>query len=154
MEATRTPIAEGLFTRADGEARLIASRRLSDGSVSFPAVPEGDHVETILLSSIGTLFTWTTQQFPPPSPPYAGVVDKASFEPYAVGYVEFPEGVLVEGRLTVRDPEQLLIGQEMTVVIVPFTIAGESPHEVETFAFAPAGTRGEVEANAAEAGAR
>ncbi|MXP23494.1 hypothetical protein GIY30_19320 [Gordonia sp. HNM0687] len=154
METTRTPVAEGLFTRADGEAQLIASRRLSDGSVSFPAAPEGDDVETILLSSTGTLFTWTTQQFPPPSPPYAGVVDKTSFEPYAVGYVEFPEGVLVEGRLTVRDPEQLTIGQEMTVVLVPFTVAGESPHEVETFAFAPAGARDEAGVDAAETGAR
>ena len=35
------------------------------------------------------------------------------FEPYAVGYVEFPEGILVEGRLTVNDPAQLVIGALM-----------------------------------------
>jgi uncharacterized OB-fold protein len=99
----------------------------------------------VLLSRVGTLFTWTTQQFVPPSPPYAGDTDAESFEPYAVGYVELAEGILVEGRLTESDPDRLTIGQEMELVIIPFRVAsgtdGAPDREIVTFAFSPvAGT--------------
>ena len=42
------------------------------------------------------LWTWTTQGFEP-KPPY---VADGEFEPYGVGYVEFPGFLRVEGRLT------------------------------------------------------
>ncbi|HNP56750.1 MAG TPA: OB-fold domain-containing protein [Gordonia sp. (in: high G+C Gram-positive bacteria)] len=132
-------IAADLFVRDDGAVRLVASRRTATGVVDFPALT-GDQgaagdVEQILLSPRGTLFTWTTQEFPPPSPPYAGA--PGDFEPYAVGYVEFPEGILVEGRLTVNDPAQLVIGALMETVTIPFDLAGDPVRSVETFGFAP-----------------
>ncbi|WP_174183767.1 Zn-ribbon domain-containing OB-fold protein [Nocardia barduliensis] len=126
----QVPIATGLFTWPDERPRLIASRRGADVPPEFPAVPGDDQV---LLSRSGTLYTWTTQQFPPPSPPYRGPEE---FEPFAVGYVEFPEGILVEGRLTTTDIEQLWIGRTMHVVTVPFR-TDEDGNTVVTFAFAP-----------------
>ena len=57
-----------------------------------------------------------TQGFEPPSPPYVRDVD-AEFEPYAVGYVELPGILRVEGRLTESRPERLRIGMEMEVVV-------------------------------------
>jgi uncharacterized OB-fold protein len=138
---TRVPVAEGLFTWPDDQPRLIAGRDPSSGALSFPAGDPGTGQERVLLSRVGTLFTFTTQEFVPPSPPYAGVTDPATFVPYAVGYVELPEGLLVEGRLTQPDPEKLRIGQEMELVVVPFRIEpgrdGEPDREVVTFAFAP-----------------
>jgi uncharacterized OB-fold protein len=135
----KVPVAEGLFTGPDDRPRLIGSRHRTTGIVSFPADPSSDELEQIELSRTGRLFTWTTQQFVPPSPPYAGDAD--AFVPYAVGYVELPEGILVEGRLTESEPDRLAIGQEMEVVLVPFrTEAGtgeERAREVVTFAFAP-----------------
>ena len=63
------------------------------------------------------------------------------FAPYAVGYVELPEGILIEGRLTESDPERLAIGQEMELVLVGFrtepATAEQPSREVVTFAFAP-----------------
>ena len=80
-------ITEGLF-RIDGErAVLLASRRRSSGVVKFPAErPElfdGDpeiqgDIEAIELSTEGTLYTYTTQQFPPPLP-YKGNRDPKTF---------------------------------------------------------------------------
>ena len=64
----------------------------------------------------GTLWTWTTQGFEPPSPPYVRDRD-GEFEPYAVGYVELPGFLRVEGRLTESRPERLRIGMEMEVVV-------------------------------------
>ena len=48
------------------------------------------------------LWTWTLQTFPPPVPPYPRPVD--DFVPFGVGYIELPEGLRVQGRLTVNDP--------------------------------------------------
>jgi len=146
--ATKIPVAEGLFTWPDGPPRLIGSRHRETGAISFPADRSNGEVEEIQLSRTGTLFTWTTQQFVPPAPPYTGDTDPDSFTPYAVGYVELPEGILIEGRLTESDPERLDIGQEMELVLIPFRTepgtAGEPDREIVTFAFAPAGTDGEA----------
>ena len=48
-----------------------------------------------------------------PKPPY---VPDGDFEPYGVGYVEFPGYLRVEGRLTEASPERLRIGMRMRVV--------------------------------------
>jgi uncharacterized OB-fold protein len=56
---SRVPVAEGLLAGLDEHPRLIASRRRDTGVLSFPAEAT-DEVEEILLSSTGTLFTWTT----------------------------------------------------------------------------------------------
>ena len=76
------------------------------------------------------------QHFPPPSPPYIGPADRESFVPFGVGYVELPEGIRVEGRLTVNDPAELEIGREMELVIENFVDAAEGSERV-TFAFQP-----------------
>jgi uncharacterized OB-fold protein len=137
----RVPVAEGLFTGPDDRPRLIGSRHRATGVVSFPCDPCSDEVEQIELSRTGRLFTWTTQQFVPPSPPFTGDADAEVFTPYAVGYVELPEGILVEGRLTESDPDRLAIGQEMEVVLVPFRTEAatndQGTREIVTFAFAP-----------------
>jgi uncharacterized OB-fold protein len=78
----------------------------------------------------GTLWTWTTQGFEPPSPPYVPA-GEGEFEPYAVGYVELPGFLRVEGRLTESRPERLRIGMPMEVVVAT---NGARP----SFAFAPA----------------
>ncbi|WP_032368346.1 Zn-ribbon domain-containing OB-fold protein [Rhodococcoides fascians] len=151
MQTHARPIVEGLFTWYQGKPRLIGSRRKSTGETNFPSQvqaesSDGDVVE-ILLSTTGTLFTWTTQQFRPPSPPYIGADDSENFQPYAVGYVELPEGILIEGRLTVMDPSELAIGQEMTLTVVPFLARGASGEtdERSTFAFAPVPTQDSTE---------
>jgi uncharacterized OB-fold protein len=88
-----------------------------------------------LLARRGRLWAWTTQEFPPPSPPYAGPTGDA-FVPYGVGYVELADEVRVEARLT--QSEGLKPGMEMELVLVPFR-TDEAGNEVLTFAFRPVG---------------
>ena len=136
-----TLITEGLF-RVDGErAVLLASRRRSTGGVKFPAErPElfdGDpeiqgDIEAIELSTEGTLYTYTTQQFPPPLP-YKGNRDPKTFQPYVVGFVELAEGVLVESLIIGAD--QLTIGQRL--VSTTTTLETEAGKSLVTFAFQP-----------------
>lgn len=130
----REPVADGLFTWPSEEPQLIASER--DGVISFPAQPGAPQR---LLGRRGTLWSFTTQQFRPPAPPYDGDDTAATFVPYAIGYVELPNELLVQGRLTESDPAKLTIGQEMELRIVPYTVRDDGT-EVLTYAFAPVAT--------------
>jgi uncharacterized OB-fold protein len=98
-------------------------------------------MEEHLLPRTGRLWAWTTQEFPPPAPPYAGATGDA-FVPFGVGYVALGDEVKVETRLTETDPDVLALGTEMELVIVPFrTSDGEDgDDEVVTFAFRPVAT--------------
>jgi len=130
------PVAEGLIAGAPDAPQLIGSRCRNCGVVAFPrqgscAACMSVDVEEHLLARRGPLWTWTIQCFPPKSPPYAGSAD--GFEPYGVGYVELGGEVRVEGRLTVAEPDQLAIGLEMEVTLVP----APGPAGAVTFAFRP-----------------
>ncbi|MFP6622065.1 MAG: OB-fold domain-containing protein [Myxococcota bacterium] len=134
----RVPIDAGLFAGSLESPRLRGSRCGACGETTFPAqqgcpscTAQGcDEVE---LGPRGTLYTWTIQRFPPPVP-YAG--DTENFVPFAVGYIELPEGVRVESRLTESDASRLSIGMEMELAIEPFAVDDEG-RDIVTFAFAP-----------------
>jgi uncharacterized OB-fold protein len=136
------PVAEGVFTWPSDEPQLIGSRCTSCRIITFPgqgSCPRCASTEMTehLLSRRGRLWAWTTQAFPPPTPPYAGPTG-ADFVPYGVGYVELPDEVRVETRLTVSDPSVLRIGMEMELVVQPFRTDNDG-NEVVTFAFRPVG---------------
>jgi uncharacterized OB-fold protein len=140
-----TLITEGLF-RVDGDrAVLFGSRRRSSGAVKFPAErPElfdgdsaiQDDIEPIELSSEGTLYTYTTQEFPPPLP-YKGNRDPKVFQPYVVGFVELAEGVLVETLIVDVNAAELRIGQQL--VSTTTSLETEDGRSLVTFAVRPAG---------------
>ncbi len=88
-----------------------------------------------LLPRRGRLWAWTTQDFPPPSPPYTGASGR-DFVPFGVGFVELPDEVKVEARLTESSPDVLAPGMEMELVLVPFR-TDDDGNEVVTFAFRP-----------------
>ena len=58
------------------------------------------------------------------------------FVPFGVGYIELPEGLRVQGRLTVNDAAQLKIGMPMELTLEPFG-RDEAGREVLVYAFAP-----------------
>jgi uncharacterized OB-fold protein len=132
----QVPVAEGLFTE---EPQLIGSRCTACGMVTFPAQDSCPRCASTdmaehLLAQRGTLWAWTTQDFPPPSPPFAGAGGKA-FVPFGIGYIDLGD-VKVESRLTEANPEKLHAGMEMELVVVPFR-TDDDGNEVVTFAFRP-----------------
>lgn len=136
----QVPVAEGVFTWPTDDPQLIGSRCTACGIVTFPAQDSCPRCASTdmaehLLARRGRLWAWTTQDFPPPSPPYAGPRG-AAFEPFGVGYVELADEVKVETRLTESDPERLRPGIEMELVLVPFR-TDDDGNEVVTFAFRP-----------------
>ena len=137
---TAAPIVAGLFTWPAAEPQLIGGRCGGCETITFPwqsgcprcgAAP----LEERPLARRGRLWAWTTQEFPPPSPPFAGA-HGPDFEPFGIGYVELPGELRVEARLTERDPARLRVGMEMELVIVPFG-TDEAGNERVTFAFRP-----------------
>jgi uncharacterized protein len=119
---------------------LFGSRRRSTGMVKFPAErPElfdGDaDIEPIELSTNGTLYTFTTQEFPPPLP-YRGKRSPDEFKPYVVGFVELEEGVLVESLIVNVAAGDLRIGQPLLSTTT--TIETADGQSFTTFAFQPA----------------
>lgn len=133
------PVAEGIFTWPADEPQLIGSRCTDCGIVTFPAqgsCPRCASTEMAehRLARRGRLWAWTTQEFPPPSPPYMGPTGDA-FVPFGVGYVDLGD-VKVEARLTTADADALEIGMEMELAIVPFR-TDDDGNEVVTFAFRP-----------------
>lgn len=98
--------------------QLRGSRCGDCSTVAFPAsvscqrCGSSDTTE-IDLSGTGTVWTATIQRFAPKSPPYVPPAD--GFRPFAVGYVELPEGVKVEALLDGDSPAEL-IGSEVVLV--------------------------------------
>lgn len=131
----RRPVAD-LYRIVDGEVRLIAGRRHSDGALAFP-LPDGAeaaHHDPVLLPSNGTLWSWTVQRFAPKQP-YDGPTGE-DYQPYAVAYVQLGDMLIVEGRIAQTPPPPLTIGQPMQVVRVAYTQDAQG-QPVETYAFTP-----------------
>jgi uncharacterized protein len=134
------PIAEDLFSGPATEPRLVGSRCAGCGAYAFPIqgwCPQcGGEMDRVELSPTGTVWTWTSQEFLPPAPPYAGPETTETFERYYVGYVELEDELRVESRLVGFGEEHPYIGQRVQAVVLPFR-TDEEGREVMTFAFAP-----------------
>ena len=137
---SETPFAPDVFTWPADDPQLIGGRCVACGSVTFPAPSSCARcgvtdIEQHLLPRRGTLWTFTTQEFLPKEP-YAGGETMETFKPYGVGLVQLGDEVRVEGRLTTADVNELRIGMEMEVVVVPFRVDPDGD-SVVTFAFKP-----------------
>src|ERR1044072_945546 len=77
----------------------------------------GGSADPVVLQGTGTLWTWTVQRYAPKSPPYEP--PPGGFVPFALGYVELPEGVRVAAVLDVDDLDDIRIGMPLTVTAGP-----------------------------------
>jgi len=131
--------AEGVFTWPSEEPRLIGGRCGECSAITFPLQPGCPRcgaagMEEHELPRRGTLWTFTTQEFAPIES-FAGQSAK-DFVPFGVGMVELGDEVRVEGRLSTADTDELRIGMEMELEVVPFCTRDDGT-EVVTYAFKP-----------------
>jgi uncharacterized OB-fold protein len=114
-ERRMVPLREGLFRlpSAGEEAALIGSRCPDCGKHFFPrrhvclnCSHEG--LDEVPLSRRGKIWTFTVARQTPPA--------SLTQAPYAIGYVELPEGVRVETVL-IGDPEAVHIGMDVEFVL-------------------------------------
>ncbi len=102
----------------------------SCGQVFFPKVVAClnclvENMEELKLSRRGKLYSYTIARMP-----------SLHFEaPYAVGYVDVPEGVRIFAPLKIREGKAFQIGMEMEVVIE--TLWKEGEKEIIGYKFQP-----------------
>ncbi len=118
MSKEKKPVIEGLFTCPPEETRLLVSRCKKCGSVSFPKRPycpnpdckkKHEDIEGIRLSKTGKVYSFAVQLYRPPAP-----FRMEAAGPYALGMVDFPEGLRVWGIFTRKD--NLQIGMDVETV--------------------------------------
>ena len=139
VEKNQIPLVEGLFTWPSDEPKLIVGRCKACKSVFFPKdykvhSPDckGADLEEVLLSSQGTLTSFTNQLFKPPLP-YKG---PDPFVPYCIGMVEFPEDIQIYGMMTGCKLEDLKIGMKVETVFEK-QCEDEQGNEMLTWKFKP-----------------
>jgi uncharacterized OB-fold protein len=129
------PIAPNVFV-TEPELRLLGGRHRHTHKIVFPLPSTGDY-DRIELPPRGVLWSFTMQRFPPKSPPYRRA---EPFTPFAVGYVELPGALIVEGPLTDVTFEDLRLGLPMQLTTVD--CGREAGEIVQTYAFRPSTTPG------------
>ena len=144
-KAKQIPLREGLWTipSSPGEQlQLIGSKCLNCGEIVFPRKDKGiclncqqkGLVDT-KLSTVGKIHSFTVVMQRPPIY-YKGPV------PYALAWVELPEGVRFETLLTDGDFESLQVGMSVELVIEKLH-EDEEGNEVMTYKFRPVDARKE-----------
>lgn len=119
-EVKTVPIREGVLTEGPDGGRLLANRCKSCGQVFFPNVDFcfscfGEDMEDIVLGRRGKLYTYTI-----------GYMASMHFQPpYAIGYVDMPEGVRIFAPLKMMEGKPFKVGMEMEVVIEELWREGE-----------------------------
>ena len=115
----------------EGEGFLLGSRCGNCGAHFFPVRQAcsgclHSELETVRFSTTATLYTFSVVRQSTPD-----------FEvPYALGYVDLPEGVRVMTQLTGREPEDYELGMEMELVVEPFGL-DEDGNEMAGYRFRP-----------------
>jgi hypothetical protein len=132
------PIAEGLFIDTVEGPKLIASL-CSCGTCYFPKAtrcsnPDCKDRKPVehLLGPNGVLWSYSVQHYPPPPP----AKFEQPFVPYAIGLVEFPEGLRVLGRMSTNDISALRIGDPVRVALETL-YRDENGNEFITWKFRP-----------------
>jgi uncharacterized OB-fold protein len=130
VKRDRVHLREGLFIEdADGGA-LLASKCKSCGQVFFPKRGRCLHcfnqdMEPVALRGKCKLYTYTIVYMP----------TLRYKPPYAIGWMEFPQGVKVFGQIKGGEKQPLEIGMEMRLVID--TLWSETEREIIGYKFEP-----------------
>ena len=121
-----------LEVRPDGSGNLLGSHCRSCDAHFFPVRKAcsgclRDDLETVGFSTKGTLYTYSIVRQSTPA-----------FEvPYALGYVDFPEGVRIMGQIGGCELDEISIGMPLVLSLEPFG-EDEEGRTLTGFRFQPA----------------
>lgn len=106
------PIKEGIFVNDKKGARLLANKCEKCGYIFFPKATfclncYADHLEDVELSHRGRLYSYTI-----------GYMPSMHFTPpYAIGYIDLPEGVRIFTPLIIDENKPFNVGMELELII-------------------------------------
>lgn len=130
-------VADGLIAETPNGVSLVGGRSKATGKFVFPLPErfEQEGIEPLHLKRSGTLWSYTVQRFPPKEP-FIGERNPATFEPYAVGYIELEGEIIVESRIATDTFEALKVGMPMELTVIEFARSPDG-EPIHTFAFQP-----------------
>jgi len=139
MTAKQVPVIQNLFADTAHGPRLLGSKCTTCGAPYFPKAgachnPDcsDPRIEEAAFGPRGTLWSFAVQYYAPPAP----VKYDEPFVPFAIGVVDFPEGLRVLGRLSIDDLKKIKIGMPVDLVIERLC-SGPDDSEVTTWKFRP-----------------
>jgi uncharacterized OB-fold protein len=130
----KIPFKENLFveqSELEGEPRMVGAHCQKCGRYSFPfreicIFCHSREVQKDYLSPRGKLHTFTICRLPVPN----------TTPPYAMGYIDLPERLMIFSQLTHWNEKELRIGMEMEMVVEKLKTDKEG-NEVYTYKFRP-----------------
>ncbi len=128
--AEQIAIKEGLFVESAEGCILVANRCKSCGQIFFPKVVSclscsNEDMEELKLSQKGKLYSYCIGHMP-----------SSHFQPpYAIGYVDMPEGVRIFTPLKMMEDKPFKVGMEMGVTLEKLWQEGDK--EVIGYKFKP-----------------
>lgn len=126
----KIPIKEGSFIESPEGSFLIANKCTSCKQIFFPKSLScldcfSDDMEELRLSRRGKLYSYTI-----------GYMPASHFQPpYAIGYIDMPEGVRIFSPLNITEDKPFKIGMEMEVTIETLWLDGDN--EIIGYKFKP-----------------
>jgi uncharacterized OB-fold protein len=123
-------VRDDIFAGAPDDVVLVANKCISCGQTFFPKVDQclscfHEAMEEVPLGRRGKLYSYTIAFMP----------STHFHPPYAIGYVDMPEGVRIFAPLQMVDGKPFATGMEMEVVIGTLWQQGEK--EVVGYRFQP-----------------
>jgi uncharacterized OB-fold protein len=135
----KIPVREGLWAESTStyeKPQLLGSRCQSCEELFFPrkeiplcACCQSGELEEVKLGRKGKIYSFSVVTQRPPVY-YKGEV------PYALGFVELPEGIRIETLFTGCDPDSLHVGMDVEMVIEKLH-EDEDGNEVMAYKFRP-----------------
>lgn len=132
----RIPFKEGLFEEVSGRWALMGCRCRKCGKMIYPSKEVclnclNDDMERVHLSRTGTLYSFTIVHMP----------SEHFKHPYAIGWIELPEGVRIFSQIRHWQERSLEIGMDMELDVEDLWEEGET--KVTGYIFRPSSREGE-----------
>lgn len=125
-------LREGMFEKTGSGWLLLGSKCKNCSQIFFPASNiclncAGEDTEKVELSQAGKLYTYTIVQMP-----------AEHFKaPYAIGWLELPEGIRIFGQIRDWENNPLKVGMDMRITVEKLWEEGDD-REVIGYVFRPA----------------
>ena len=127
----RIPFKENILGDQEGKPRMLGTHCSNCGRYSFPfrqicVFCHSRQVRKAYLSPRGKLHTFTICRVPVPN----------MTPPYAVGFIDLPEGLMIFAQLAHWNEKELKIGMEMEMVVEKLKTDKEG-NEIYSYKFRP-----------------
>ncbi|MCP4988995.1 MAG: hypothetical protein GY928_23940 [Colwellia sp.] len=135
-----TFIDSSILSEENGKINLLAGHCQICGRLYFPSQENCSVCEIQLqeykLPRQGSIWSWTTQNFQPKSPPYDDKQGIDNFQPFFLGIIDLGNEIRITAKLVDVHMSNIQIGMPVELVELPFESI-KNGNQSTSFAFQP-----------------